>query len=235
MFIEELLSVYRKSFGLWASLKRSSRVNKLIWIYIGIYIIDAGLFYYFFLNKEYEGVLFCIGLYIVLTFVSSKQSKYKLSKHRSQSSTIPGTEQFREVMAELKVTTSEEMELLDKVILEELALIKERRKYPLGDILRQLMVALLISGILAIAVFEIREGNIPKATSYFLFYIACLGVVAILNGALKTYLDFFGRHTQLMEVSSYIHLTRLSQSIENKRENENSISVPGLPARRKRR
>ncbi|WP_010174967.1 hypothetical protein [Bacillus coahuilensis] len=226
MFIQRVLDEYKKAFGFRASLKRSSKINKLIFLYLFIYVVDAGLLLYFFYTKNNVGMLICLAIYILLFIVANKQSKYKLNETiKSNPYRILGTKEFNVVMKRLYITTNEELLILSKLIDKEIELIKIRSKFPLGDILRQLSIALLITGLLTNAFFEIRVGNIKGGTSFLTLYIAFIGVVLISNGIIKIYQDFFGKLTYLMEISSYIHLSELSQSIENKMSESKNSSL----------
>ncbi|KPB06034.1 hypothetical protein AAV98_03695 [Bacillus sp. CHD6a] len=116
-------------------------------------------------------------------------------------------------MKELNIRSKEHLLGLDQLIQKEIRIIELRRLSPFGDIIKQLFVAFLITGVLAHSFYEFRLGNIDIGKSYLSLFIGFFGLIIMLNGIIKTYIDFFGRTTQLMEISSLIELQILSIDI----------------------
>lgn len=232
MYLANVLNLYKKYFGFWVSLKKTSSVSKIVWVIFVLYFLNVlfmGICIYYSLN---QWMILSILIFIITFYWANLQGKYIYKKIKAKDPIgIPSVNTFENMMKELNISSKEHLLCLDKLIQKEIRIIELRRLSPFGDIIKQLFLAFLITGVLAHSFHEFRLGNIDIGTSYLSLFIGFLGLIIMLNGIIKTYIDFFGRTTQLMEISSLIELQILSIEINQYYTNTEETTKDDFNAR----
>lgn len=234
MFIYQLLKEYKKSFGFKNIFLRNLKMNKWILLYLLVSfsfpIIISLLFHW----KQIGWMLFSIIVYFLILYFGGEQHKRKMLKLKPANTLGYDVQPFRKMLSEsFSITSDEQLLRLDEIIKRELAAVEYNRKYPLSDIIRQLFVALLITGLLSYAFFEIRDGNVEKATPLLAAYILVIGLTITLSGFLKQIREF-GSSSYLNDVSFLIQLSLLESSIQlnSKQEPKEKECNLELPSRK---
>lgn len=236
MFIYQLLKEYKKQFGFRNIFLRNVRMNKWILLYLLVSISFPIIISYLFTLKKLEWMTLSIVLYMIILRLSGEQHKRKMIKLKPQNTLGYSVQPFREMLYKtFSITTDEQMLRLDEIIKREIASVEYNRKYPLVDIIRQLIVAIFITGLLSYAFFEIRDGNMAEATPLLGMYLLLIGFTFTLGGLLKQIREF-GTSSYLNDISFLIHLSLLDSSIQaNIKQNEREISnIVHIPSRKKK-
>jgi hypothetical protein len=206
-------------------------MNKWILLYLLVSfsfpIIISLLFYW----KQIDWMIFSIIAYFLILYFGGEQHKKRMVKLRPANTLGYDVQPFRKMLSEsFSITSDEQLLRLDEIIKRELSAVEYNRRYALSDIIRQLFVAILITGLLSYAFFEIRDGNIEKATPLLASYILVIGLAITLGGFLKQIREF-GSSSYLNDMSFLIHLSLLESSIQSNtkqelKEKECSLELP---------
>ncbi|PWW26616.1 hypothetical protein DFO73_110190 [Cytobacillus oceanisediminis] len=234
MFIYQLVKEYKKRFGFKNILLRNVKMNKWILFYlltsVCFPIIISILFYF----DLIIWMVLSIVVYFIILYFGGEQHKKKMIKLKPTNTLGYDVQPFRKMLSEIfSITSDEQLLRLDEIIKREISAVEYNRKYPLSDIIRQLFVALLITGLLSYAFFEIRDGNTEKATPLLAAYILVIGFTITLSGFLKQIREF-GSSSYLNDISFLIHLSLLEVSIQTnpKQELEEDNYHLVLPSRK---
>jgi hypothetical protein len=133
------------------------------------------------------------------------------------------------------IETKEELLVLDEIIKREIASIEFSRKYPMADVIRHMIVAIPVTGLLSLAFQEFRDGNINNANPLIASYLLWIGLLIIISGVMKLIREF-GTKSYLNDISMKIQLSLLEQSIQNKfQDAKHNGSSNTIHKRRKRK
>lgn len=223
LFIYELLKEYKKQFGFNNVLLRNIKANKLIILYLSISIIFPVTISLLFIQRNFVWMIITAIIYLVSLFFGGIQHKAKMVKLIPENSIGIDLIPFRKMLKDtFAIETEEQLSRLDEIIKKEMAIREYSRKYPLMEVIRQLVVAILITGLLSYAFFEIRDGHNEEGSSFLALYFICIMVLIMISGLLKQIRDF-GSVSYLHEISYKINLSLLDNSInKNKEEDKNS-------------
>jgi hypothetical protein len=215
LFIYQLLKEYKKRFGFKNIFLRNVKINKWILFFLSVSLCFPVITFLLFLNQEIFWMLISIIVYFLVLYLGGEQHKRKMYNSIPKNTITYDVVPFRNMLHEtFSITTDEQLLRLDEIIKREIASVEYNRKYPLSDIIRQLLIALLVTGLLSYAFFEIRDGNIQKAAPLLTIYIFFIGLVFFIGGVLKQIREF-GANTHLNDISFLIHLSLLDRSIKN--------------------
>ncbi|WP_156431234.1 hypothetical protein [Bacillus sp. FJAT-29814] len=176
-----------------------------------------------------------IIIYFLVLYFGGEQHKRKMIKFKPSNTLAFNIEPFRKMLSEtFSITTDEQLLRLDEIIKREIAMVEYNRKYPLSDIIRQLVVAVLVTGLLSYAFFEIRDGNMEKATPLLAIYLLFIGLTFMVGGVLKQMREF-GASSHLNDISFLIQLSLLDKSINTNREEfHEESSISQIPSRKEK-
>ncbi len=233
LFIYQLLKEYKKRFGFNNIFKRNVKINKWILVYLFASLCFPVIIFILFYIQEIPWMVLSIFVYFLVLSFGGEQHKRKMYKSIPENTLTYDVVPFRKMLNEtLSITTDEQLLRLDEIIKREIAAVEYNRKYPLSDIIRQLIVAVLVTGLLSYAFFEIRDGNIDKATPLLTIYLLFIGLVIFVGGVLKQVREF-GANTHLNDISFLIQLSLLDSSIhEDKRSIQETCNVVLIPSRK---
>lgn len=235
LFIYQLLKEYKIRFGFKNIFLRNVKINKWIIFYLLVSLCFPVIIFLLFYIQEINWMLLSIILYFLVLYFGGEQHKRKMFNSIPENTITYDVVPFRKMLHEtFMITTDEQLLRLDEIIKREIASVEYNRKYPLSDIIRQLIIALLVTGLLSYAFFEIRDGNIQKAAPLLTIYILIIGLVFFVGGVMKQIREF-GANTHLNDISFLIHLSLLDRSIK---QNEDVIqgdsTVVLLPSRKEK-
>jgi hypothetical protein len=230
MFIYQLLKEYKKKMGFIHVLLRNIKINKWIIVYLFVSVSFPVLITLLFSHKSIFWMVSSIILYLIILFFGGMQHQRKMYKARPAGSLAYHTQPFRDMLRDVfSITTDEQYKMLDELIKREMAAVEYARKYPLMDIVRQLIVALIVTGLLSYAVFEIREGNHDQAKQLISLYLLIISLIFTVGGILKQ-LREFGSGSYLHDITFLVQLTLLENSIRASQQkelsNENNVFFP---------
>jgi hypothetical protein len=233
LFIYQLLKEYKKRFGFNNIFKRNVKINKWILGYLFASLCFPVIIFILFYIQEITWMVLSIIVYFLVLFFGGEQHKRKMYKSIPENTLTYDVVPFRKMLHEtFSITTDEQLLRLDEIIKREIAAVEFNRKYPLSDIIRQLIVAVLVTGLLSYAFFEIRDGNIDKATPLLTIYLLFIGLVIFVGGVLKQVREF-GASTHLNDISFLIQLSLLDSSIhEDKRSIQETSNVVLIRSRK---
>lgn len=238
LFIYQLLTEYKKQFGFKNTFLQSIKMNKWIILYL-LVAIGLPIFYLYlvYLNVDFEILAVCVAIYLLLIYIGAEQYKKRTFKLNPVESLGYNVRPFREMLREkFLITTNEQLLRLDEIIKRKIAAEEYNRKFPLVEVVRQLSVAIPVTGLLSYAFFEIREGNEKHASTLIAVYIVCIGFVWMLGGFLKQVREF-GSSSYLHDISLLIQLALLDSSIQENLEGEKKNVVhneEALPSRERK-
>lgn len=233
MFIYELIMEYKKRFGIKNVFLKNVKTNKWIVLYLFISISFPIIILFLFYNKSILWMVFSIILYLAILFFGGIQHRRKMYNSMPPGSLSHHTMPFRDMLKDVfSITTDEQYLRLDEILKREIASVENDLKYPLMDIVRQLIVALIVTGLLSYAVFEIREGNFEQAKPLLATYLLIIGGLFAVGGFLKQIREF-GSSSCLVDISILIQLSLLENSIRvNKISKEQIDNIAVLPSRK---
>ncbi|MGG2014023.1 hypothetical protein [Bacillus sp. S10(2024)] len=225
MFIYQLLTEYKKRFGFKNTFLQNIKMNKWIILYLLATIaLPIFCFYLVYLNFNFETLIVCVAIYILLLYIWGEEYKKKTFKLNPSESLGYNVRPFRKMLQEdFSITTDEQLLRLDEVIKRKIAAEEYNRKIPLVEVVRQLSVAIPVTGLLSYAFFEIREGKEQHAQALIAVYIVCIGFVWMLGVFFKQVREF-GSSSYLHDISLLIQLALLEGSIQENLKKE-KISV----------
>ncbi len=229
MFIFELLKEYKKQFGFKNVFLRNIKANKLIILYLTFSLF----FPIIIVSLLYMNLYIWMGvtalLYFLILFFGGVQHKAKMVKSIPENSIGLDLIPFRKMLKDkFSIETEEQLLLLDEVIKKEMEITEYNSKYPLIEVIRQLLVAILVTGLLSYAFFEIRDGHKEVGTTILTVYIICIGILITISGLIKQIRDF-GSVSYLHEISYKINLSILNDSININKEQDNMNSKSFKP------
>ncbi|WP_137792049.1 hypothetical protein [Bacillus sp. E(2018)] len=237
MFIYQLLQEYKDYFGIKQSLKRNVEINKWIISYLIFGISFPILFVYFYFQKNALLMIATLVVYFLILYLGSKQQiKFKIKSNPKGTISYKVAPFLKILEGKFLISTDEQLKILDEVIKREISFIELSRKYPLTDIVKQMTVALPITGLLSYSFLELRNGNTEKATPLLTIYIFCIGVVLIVSWFLQQFKEFT-THSYLNNISVLIQLALLERSIKsmnNSKIEELVVTEHILPPRKNR-
>jgi hypothetical protein len=239
LFIYQLVGEYKARFGFKRVLLRNIKINKWIILYLLVSLLFPIVIVGFFHYKELFFMFLSTVLYIVILYVGGEQHKHKMLNTKPANTLSYDIIPFREMLGEkFGIVNNDQLIRLDEVIKRELALVSSKQKQPFADIIRQLIVALLTTGLLSYAFLEIRNGNAEAGTNLVTIYLIIIAVLSITGGILKQIMDF-GSTSYLNEISFLIQLSLLESSVnQSLKEVAAAISdsdITVLPSRKNRR
>ncbi|WP_066050908.1 hypothetical protein [Robertmurraya korlensis] len=183
-------------------------------------------------------MILAILVYLTVLFFGGEQHKRKMIKARPFNSLGFDVQPFKQMLYEkYGIVTEEQLLRLDEIIKRELSLNEYYRKYPLSEMIKQLIVAILTTGLLSYAFIEIRYGNQESASNLIAVYLTCIAIIAMIGGFLKQCKDF-GSTSSLNDISYMIQIVLLEESIQKEQPettNKNNIEHDYLLPRRKLR
>lgn len=108
--------------------------------------------YLIYLNFNFELVMICVVMYILLLYIWGEQYKKRTFKLDPSESLGYNVRPFRKMLQdEFSITTDEQLLRLDEIIKRKIATEEYNRKVPLVEVVRQLSVAIPITGLLSYA------------------------------------------------------------------------------------
>jgi hypothetical protein len=218
LFIYRLLKEYKKRFGFKNIFFRNVKYNKWILFYLFASLCFPVIIFLLFYFQEINWMVLSIILYILVLYFGGEQHKRKMNNSIPENTITYDVVPFRNMLHEsFSITTDEQLLRLDEIIKREIASVEYNRKFPLSDVIRQLFIALLVTGLLSYAFFEVRDGNIQKAAPLLTIYILIIGLVFFVGGVLKQIREF-GPNTHLNDISFLIHLSLLDRSIKQNKD-----------------
>ena len=236
MFIYQLLMEYKKRFGFKNMFLQNIKMNKWIILYLLVAIgLPIVYLYLVYLNFSFWMLTICVVMYILLLYIWGEQYKKRTFKLDLSESLGYNVRPFRKMLQdEFSITTDEQLLRLDEIIKRKIAAEEYNRKVPLVEVVRQLSVAIPITGLLSYAFFEIRNGKGEHASTLIAVYIVCIGIVWTVGGFLKQ-LREFGSSSYLHDISFLIQLVLLESSIQENLEKEKTEEIynaESLPSRK---
>ena len=184
MFIEKLLEEYRKEFGVLQIVLTNFKYNPLLILYITLMVGSSIGLGYFFFRKNVELMIVCILVYSVSIFIARcHQNKLLIkefgSKYGHKKETLYKLKSI--INSKLNLNKIEEIKQLDELLKKEINYIQETKKFPLSDIVRQLLVGLLITGLLAYSIQQLVRGRIDEAGQLVSLYIFLVGIIVMVG------------------------------------------------------
>ena len=236
MFIYQLLMEYKKRFGFKNMFLQNIKMNKWIILYLLVAIgLPIVYLYLVYLNFSFWMLTICVVMYILLLYIWGEQYKKRTFKLDLSESLGYNVRPFRKMLQEeFSIITDEQLLRLDEIIKRKIAAEEYNRKVPLVEVVRQLSVAIPITGLLSYAFFEIRNGKGEHASTLIAVYIVCIGIVWTVGGFLKQ-LREFGSSSYLHDISFLIQLVLLESSIQENLEKEKTEEIynaESLPSRK---
>jgi len=195
MYINKLLLKYVELYSEKRVFKEIYQIQPFIVIPHILIIISGILFYLFFTidisNKVYW-ILLSIGTYIISIFISIFMVKHPDNKAKAikKYQDNKSNEFFEFVRKELKIINPLQIDLLEKLIANEIEAIQESKKIPFSKTINQLFVAVLITGLLSFSFSLINAGETYLAGQLILIYIFLLGTLIVLAGLVMSLREF---------------------------------------------
>lgn len=232
MFIEKLLEEYRKEFGVLKMVQTNFKYNPFLLLYISLMIGSSFGLAYFFLQKTVELMIFCILIYSFTIYIARYHQKKLIikefgSKYGHRKETLYNFKKI--VNLRLNIHSTEEVKLLDELVKKEITYLQETIKFPFSDIIRQLLVGLLITGLLAYSIQQLVKGKIDEAGQLVSLYIFSIGII-VMFGLLVQNFKGIGKIERLRKIS--LQLSELLLVISNNNEEQNTLEITGLKRKR---
>jgi hypothetical protein len=239
LFIYQLVEEYKARFGFKRVLIRNIKINKWIILYLLVSLLFPIVIVGFFYNKELFFMILSTVLYIVILYVGGEQHKHRMINTKPANILSYDIIPFREMLGEkFGIINNDQLIRLDEVIKREIALVSSKQKQPFADVIRQLFVALLTTGLLSYAFLEIRNGNAETGKNLVAIYLIVIAVLLVTGGILKQIKDF-GSTSYLNEISFLIQLSlleiSLNQSLIEVAVSTSDSNITVLPSRKNRR
>jgi RsiW-degrading membrane proteinase PrsW (M82 family) len=227
MFIEKLLEEYRKEFGVLQMVITNFKFNPFLALYITLMVGSSFGLAYFFLQKNVELMIFCILIYSVIIFIARYHQKKLMIKefggkygHRKETIYI-----FKKIInLKLNLHNTEEIKQLDELVKKEIIYIQETKKFPFSDIIRQLLVGLLITGLLAYSIQQLVRGRFDEAGQLVSLYIFLVGVI-VMVGLLVQNFKGSGKIERLRKISLQLSELILLISINNEEKTATEFTL----------
>jgi uncharacterized membrane protein YraQ (UPF0718 family) len=221
LYINELIRVYNENFGFWHRVKDTLNRSKLILVPLCCMVVSAICFYLLFIvdNIPYRvffmitSILLIIGSIIWGDFIQKKtiNNKYdgiqNLEKHK-----LEKVEGF--LKENLKIEKLEHYTLLDTLVTKQIEEIKENKSFPFLNTIRQLLMAVLITGLLSYSFKQLTDGNSILAQSLLALYIMILGTILIVGSFIYSTREFTRKY-KLKQISKLITELQLRMSLKN--------------------
>lgn len=153
MFMYQLLMEYKKRFGFKNMFLQNIKMNKWIILYLLVAIgLPIVYLYLVYLNFSFWMLTICVVMYILLLYIWGEQYKKRTFKLDLSESLGYNVRPFRKMLQEeFSITTDEQLLRLDEIIKRKIAAEEYNRKVPLVEVVRQLSVAIPITGLLSYA------------------------------------------------------------------------------------
>lgn len=210
MFINDLLKVYDENYGLVSSIKNSVKERKVILIPYSLVVLSSISFFGVRLvgNEllRTKLMIFILIIYILSIVLSASVKglifKARFGSYRNyQRHKLVQIDKF--IKEETKITNTNDYQLIDKLIRKEIGIIRYNKRFPFIDTIRQLLIAVLITGLLSYSVTELINGDSQIGYSLFSLYLMIVGSLIII-GILIYNLRDFGKLYKLKQISKIL-------------------------------
>jgi hypothetical protein len=227
MFIEKLLEEYRKEFGVLQIVMTNFKYNPFLILYITLMLGSSFGLGYFFLQKNVELMIFCILVYSASILIARYHQRKLIIKefgnkngHRKET-----LYKFKKIInLKLNIHKIEEIKQLDELIKKEVSYIHETKKFPFSDIIRQLLVGLLITGLLAYSIQQLVKGRIDEAGQLVSLYIFFVGIIVMVGLFIHNFKGI-GKIERLRKISLQLSELILFISINNEEKTANEFTL----------
>src|SRR5699024_9395640 len=224
--ISNLIQIYNENFSFWNTAKSMVRENKLILLPV-ILIFSSALYFYIisitnqmpFRNIQMivSIVIFIcstlFGGYIRKTIIQRKYGgaegleRYKLFKIETR------------IKEKLHIENLNEFSLLNTLVQKEIDKIENNNNFPLMNIIKQLFIAVLVTGLLAYSFKELGNGNTELALALLTIYIMIIGSLIFLSSILYITREYTTLY-KLRQISQIIIEIQLNISTSQKHKTE---------------
>ncbi|RDU38681.1 hypothetical protein DRW41_03730 [Neobacillus piezotolerans] len=232
MFIDQLVLEYRKNFGFKKTIRRNMEINKWFSLYLLSLLVLPITFLYFSSLKDEPYMLLILFIFWSVVLLGGKQHKKKLIDCKPANSFGYTIEPFLGMLRnKFGIITKEQLLIVDEIIKQEIAKEERESKYPFQEMIRQMFVAIPITGILSYAFSEIKNGNTETGNSLIGMYFFLFCCVLIMSGFLKVKKEF-ANTAYLSDISRKIQIALLELSVYEHSDIGKKINtLPFLPPR----
>ncbi|MEY8742798.1 hypothetical protein AB9M62_25375 [Bacillales bacterium AN1005] len=242
MKVQELIKIYNENYSFYLEIKKTSKKNKLILLPFFLIIISVIAFYsvYVLGGNQYK-ILVMTGA-IIIYLISILSGAYLQA--RFIKTTYGSNEKFEEhklneikkfIKQKFNIASVKQYELLDNLIKKEIEVIEFNRKFPFSNTIRQLIVAVLVTGLLSYSIREFTNGDKQMGVSLLSLYLLIIGTLFIL-GTLIYSLKDFGKLYKLKNISRILSelLISISRNEEEIKTHQNKNNNNGKKKRGRR-
>lgn len=228
---KELINVYDKNFGFFTALKNSLKSSKWILLSYSLIIISAVGFYFVYIMNTPNKLWWMIALILIyiasivwsgFIHVNNIKREFKSIKEYED---YKLTEINKFIKKELGLKTVKQYELLDSLVKKEIEISESIRKFPFSNTIRQLLVAVLITGLLSYSFKEMISGNKQIGFSLLELYLMIIGTIIII-GVLIYSLRDYDKINKLKHISRIISelLIKISKTENDLEEQKKEVN-----------
>lgn len=219
VYINKLIKVYNENFSFWYRAKESFHRSKIIVFPLILLSGSTFCFYSLFFKSDIPFkylLMICSILFFILSIIwaSTIQKKSIKSKYGTMEKyeiyKLESVEHFLRI--DLNIAKIEQYALLDSLVRKEIEEIEESRLFPFINTIRQLIIAVLITGLLSYSLKQIAEGDSALGQSLLVFYIMIIGTIIILSSIIYSNREFTKKY-KLKQISKLICELQLKSSL----------------------
>lgn len=222
MYVKNLIKAYDENYGFINRLKKNILYNKCILFPNSLIILSPiGFLIVYFCNINFVLktllmlvlLLLYIGGIIWTNWIIRKNIKRFYNNYEEYEK--DKLNKFHKYIEEnLKIRSFEQYTLLDTLVLREIEELKELKNFPFKNTIKQLGIAVLITGLLSYSFHELRSGNIDLALQLIHLYILIIGNI-IMIGVVIYLLSGYTRESKLKKIRKIITEIQLNISIKD--------------------
>lgn len=240
MYLRKLIREYDKSFGLFNNFKDSYKESKLIIVPFLLIVISVIGLYFTYINVNninyklwlMSGLLLLYGISII--WGSYLQSIFIKRKYKNQVNyeKIKLNEVNTFIKDVLEIRTVKQYEILDSIIKKEIEILEDNKKFPFANTIRQLFIAIFITGLLSYSFKELMDGDSRIGLSLLALYLMIIGSIIIVSSIFYSFKSNT-KINKLKQISRLISELQLRISIVEDEVEPKKNSTNGLSKKQK--
>ena len=223
MYVRKLIKVYDEHYSFLNRIRKSIKDSKIILIpYFMIVLSPIGFYIILISNIHLRNwlmvgiLLFYLGGIFWCSSINGRNIKsiygdyQKYEEHKlSKIDTV-----IKEVF---KINSVEHYKLLDSLVMKEIEEIDEIKTFPFSNTIKQLVIAVLITGLLSYSFKELMNGNSELGFPLLTLYLMILGTIVMLSSLIYILRENTKKY-KLKQISKLITELQLRLSIINSNE-----------------
>ncbi|ADU32136.1 hypothetical protein [Evansella cellulosilytica] len=212
MIIRDLINTYNENFGMIYNMRQSLRNNKLIIIPLLTLLVSA-LTFFFVAFRSITTINIIIIIFSIIIYIGSVICGVIIQKNSIKKKYGSLQEYEEEKIRKVKKcivnyfnhsdeseVNHEHFELIDKLIRKELEENEENRTIPFFNTVRQLFIAVLVTGLLSYSFSQLGTENDYVAVPLLTLYIMIIGFLIFFGSTIFLFREFTKKY-KLKQIS----------------------------------